>query len=139
LQVQQIMTREPACCGPDTPLNEVAKLMVRYATTSIPVVGNPELRSPLLGLLTDRDIVCRVLAEDRNPLERTAKDCMTRPSVILRLEQDVADAARLMDRERARRVPVIDNNGRLCGIVTHAQLARAREKETSYEVAPRGR
>ena len=125
MQVQEIMIREPAWCGPDAPLNDVAKLMVRYATNSIPVVGNPKLRGPFLGMLTDHDIVCRVLAIDRNPLEMTAKDCMTKPAVMLRLDQDAGEAGRLMERERARRVPVIDGNGRLCGIVTQAQISRA--------------
>jgi CBS domain-containing protein len=134
LQVQEIMAREPACCGPDDPLNEVAKLMVRHSTNSVPVVGNPALRGPLLGMLTDRDIVCRVLAVDRNPMEMTAKDCMTRPPVTLRLEQEVQQAARLMERERARRVPVIDGNGRLCGILTQAQITRALAAGGAYDV-----
>jgi CBS domain-containing protein len=125
VQVQEIMIREPACCGPDARLNDVAKLMVRHATNSIPVVGNPSLKSPLLGILTDRDIVCRAVAVDKNPLDLTAKECMTRPALILKLEQDVAEAGRLMERERARRVPVVDENGRLCGIITQSQITRA--------------
>ena len=133
MQVQEIMTRDPACCGPETSLSDVAKLMVRYATNSIPVVGNAALRSPLLGLLTDHDIVFRVVAADKDPRETAAKDCMTRPAVVLKLEQDAGEAARLMDRERARRVPVIDHNGRLCGIVTQAQMTRALQK--AYETS----
>jgi len=125
MQIQDIMTRDPACCGPDVTLADVAKLMTRYATDSIPVVGNPALRSPLLGILTDRDIVCRAVAVDRNPAQTTAKECMTRPLLTLRLDQDAGEAARLMARERARRVPVVDQNGRLCGICTQAQIARA--------------
>lgn len=137
MQIQEIMAREPACCGPDDHLNAVAKLMVRHATNSIPVVGNPELRGPLLGMLTDRDIVTRVLALDKNPSDVVAKDCMTRPSVILRLDQEAGEAARLMERERARRVPVIDGNGRLCGIVTQAQITRALVASASYESSSR--
>lgn len=127
------MTRDPACCGPDVTLSDVAKLMARYATDSIPVVGNPALRSPLLGILTDRDIVCRAVAADRNPTETTAKECMTRPLLTLRLEQEAGEATRLMTRERARRVPVIDQNGKLCGIVTQAQITRALAKGVDAE------
>lgn len=112
--------------------------MVRNATDSIPVVGNPALRGPLLGMLTDRDIVCRVVASDRNPMDLAAKDCMTRPPLTLRLEQDVQEAGRLMERERARRVPVIDGNGRLCGILTQAQVNRALSGKT-HETSSRRR
>ena len=125
MQVQDIMTREPACCGPDATLTDVAKLMARFATDSIPVVGNPSMRSPLLGVLTDRDIVTRTLAVDKNPLQMTAKECMSRPALTLQPGHEIGDAARLMERERARRVPVTDPNGRLCGIVTQAQVLRA--------------
>jgi CBS domain-containing protein len=66
-----IMTPDPACCAPDTPLGAVAKLMVQHNCGQIPVV---DAEGQLIGVVTDRDIVCRVLATGKNPLDHTVQD-----------------------------------------------------------------
>ena len=82
MQVKEVMTASPACCTPDTPLPEVARMMVDNDCGEIPVVNNKESKIPV-GVVTDRDIVCRTIAKDRNPLDLTAADCMSKPIVTV--------------------------------------------------------
>src|SRR5437016_1145671 len=77
MQVQQVMTQDPACCTPNTKLQAGASLMLQNDCGAIPVVDDANTKH-LIGILTDRDIVCRELAKGLNPLEFTANDCMTR-------------------------------------------------------------
>ena len=83
MQVREIMTPNPACCTPDTPLREVAKAMVDNDCGEIPIVRSAS-DGTLVGVVTDRDIVCRLIAQNRNPLELTAESCMSSPVVAVR-------------------------------------------------------
>ena len=78
MQVKDVMTANPACCTPNNALPEVARMMVDNDCGEIPVVENQEKKIPV-GVITDRDIVCRAVANDKNPLELKVKDCMTKP------------------------------------------------------------
>ena len=71
-----IMTPDPVCCAPDTPLGSVARLMVQHNCGELPVVDSD---GQLIGVVTDRDIVCRVLAAGSNPLEHIVQDCISQP------------------------------------------------------------
>jgi CBS domain-containing protein len=134
MQVKDIMTREPACCMPDTNLQEVARLMVERNCGEIPVVENRQSMKPV-GVVTDRDICCRTVAEGKNPLEMTAGDCMSGPCVTVTPEMSVEDCCRVMEENKIRRVPVVDENGACCGIVAQADIAqRASERETAEVV-----
>lgn len=120
MRVKDIMTEDPTCCGPTTPLIEVAQLMVRDDCGCIPVVdeeGQP------LGTITDRDIACRVVAQRRDPAELSARDCMTTPCVAISLEASVEDCCDVMEENQIRRVLVIDASGTCCGIVSQADFA----------------
>ena len=68
MQVKEVMTPDPACCVPETGLQEVAKMMVDHDCGEIPVIENKESRLPI-GVITDRDIVCRTVALGTNPLD----------------------------------------------------------------------
>ena len=120
--VEEAMERNPAFCVEDTDLETVAVLMVFDRCGSIPVVES-ESTMRLLGIVTDRDIVCRVVAQGRNPLKATARDCMTAPAGSVTLGDSLDDACRLMREMQVRRVPVVDDDGRLCGIVALADVA----------------
>ena len=134
MQVKDIMTREPACCTPDTNLQEVARLMVECDCGEIPVVENRQSMKPV-GVVTDRDICCRTVAEGKNPLELTAGDCMSSPCVTVTSEMGVEDCCRVMEENQIRRVPVVDERGACCGIVAQADIAqRASERETAEVV-----
>ena len=121
MQVREVMTKSPICCSPDTTLNEVARLMVEYDCGQIPVVEGTRKRP--VGVITDRDITCRAVAEGRNPLTLSAKDCMSTPVVSVTPDTAVEECCRLMEERQLRRVPVVDEGGACCGIVSQADLA----------------
>ena len=133
MQVKEVMTVNPACCTPDTPLPEVARLMVEHDCGEIPVVQNETKKIPV-GVVTDRDIVCRTVAKDRNPLDLTAADCMTRPVVTVTPDTSVEDCCQIMEDKRVRRVPVVDDTGACCGIVALADIARDTAKSVAGNV-----
>ena len=78
MHVKEVMTASPTCCLAETSLQEVAKMMVDNDCGEIPVIDSNETKKPL-GVVTDRDIVCRTVAQGRNPLDLTASDCMSTP------------------------------------------------------------
>lgn len=133
MQVKEVMTANPACCSPETPLPVVAKLMVVHDCGEIPVVENKESKIPV-GVVTDRDIVCRTVARDKNPLELTAADCMSTSIVTVTPDTSVEDCCRIMEERQIRRVPVVDANGACCGIVALADLARGAKSGAAGQV-----
>ena len=119
MRVREIMTAQPATCAPDSPLDEVARLMVKHDCGALPVVDG----DALAGIVTDRDIVARVVAEGQHPEEKTARDAMTTPALHVTPEDDVEDLLRLMEKNRVRRVVVVDGD-RVVGMVAQADVAR---------------
>jgi CBS domain-containing protein len=120
MKIEEIMTSNPACCGPDTNVAEVARLMVDHDCGEIPVVrdGRP------VGVITDRDITARAVAARRNPLEMKASDLMTTPVVTVKASADVDECCETMEEHQIRRVPVVDENGNCCGMVSQADIAQ---------------
>ena len=123
MQVREIMTENPACCTPETNLQEVARLMVENDCGCIPVVDSQETRKPV-GVITDRDICCRTVAEGKNPLEMAAGDCMTEAVVTVKQDASIEDCCNTMEENQIRRVPVVDAQGACCGMVAQADIAR---------------
>lgn len=123
MQVREIMTAKPVCCNAKTSLRDVARAMVQHDCGEIPVTdGNGQ--NTLIGVVTDRDIVVRMIAEGKNPLDHTADECMTSPVVVVWESTQVEDCARLMEEHQIRRVPVVDGGGACCGIVSQADIAQ---------------
>ncbi|HEU0185813.1 MAG TPA: CBS domain-containing protein [Blastocatellia bacterium] len=133
MQVKDIMTRDLACCTPDTNLQDVARLMVECDCGEIPVVENKQNMKPM-GVVTDRDICCRTVAEGKNPLQMTAGDCMSSPCVTVTQEMSVEDCCRVMKENQIRRVPVVDESGACRGIVSQADIAKHAPKQETAEV-----
>lgn len=133
MEVKEIMTPDPVCCTPDTHLESVARLMVRHDCGEIPVVENLESMR-LIGVVTDRDIVCRSLAQGKDPMRMTAGECMSTPCMTVTPETSLEDCCKLMEEHRIRRVPVADQNGRCCGMVSQADIARRAPNEQTAEV-----
>jgi CBS domain-containing protein len=133
VRIQEIMTKDPACCGPDTPLRDVASLMVKHDCGEIPVIDNDESRKPV-GVITDRDIVIRTVAEGRNPLEMTASECMTGTVVTVTPDQSIDECCQIMEQHQIRRVPVVDAQGSCCGIVSQADVERRVSERAAGEV-----
>jgi CBS domain-containing protein len=133
MNVKDLMTPDPACCTPDTSLSEVARMMVSHDCGEIPVVASTSDMRPV-GVVTDRDIVVRILASSINPLEKTARDCMSTPAITVSLETGLDECCDLMESHQVRRLPVIDNDGILVGIVAQADVALIAGSGTAGEV-----
>src|SRR6266700_3201352 len=111
MKVRDMMTGDPACCTAETSLPEVARMMVDRDCGEIPVVDNTSSKVPI-GVVTDRDIVCRTVANGLNPLDLTAADCMSKPTVTVTPEMSLEECCRIMEDKLIRRVPVVDDRGR---------------------------
>ena len=133
MQVSEIMTKNPVCCTPDTPLLDVAQTMCERNVGELPVVDSDSGLKPV-GVITDRDIVCRALAKGRNPLEQIARDCMTRSVVSVTPQTSLEDCCQVLEDRLIRRVVVVDENGRVCGIVSLADIARKCASAVTSEV-----
>jgi CBS domain-containing protein len=122
MQVKEMMTANPVCCTSDTSLAYVARLMVVKDCGEIPVVEDTVSRLPI-GVVTDRDIVCRTIANDLNPLDLTAADCMTKPIVTVTPEMSLEECCKIMEEKLIRRMPVVDDRGSCVGIIALADIA----------------
>ena len=118
--VRDVMTPDPACCAPDTTLDLVAKMMVQNNCGEIPVIDRSDRP---IGVITDRDIVCRVVAEGKNPTAHTAESAMTTPVVTVRDDATLDEVVSTMEMHQVRRVPVVDQKGCCAGIVSQADVA----------------
>jgi CBS domain-containing protein len=133
MQIREIMTSDPACCTADTTLPEVGRMMIDNDCGEIPVVENRGSKIPI-GVVTDRDIVCRTVANGINPVELTAADCMSKPIFTVTADMSLDDCCRIMETKQIRRVPVVDERGACVGIVSLADIARQTDKRLAGEI-----
>lgn len=133
MKVKDMMTPDPACCTSDTPLPEVARMMVDCDCGEIPVVENKSSKLPV-GVITDRDTVCRTVANGLNPLELTAADCMTKPIVTVTPDMSLEECCRLMEQKLIRRLPVVDDRGACIGMVAVSDIALSTGKNVAGHI-----
>lgn len=117
-----VMTPDPVTCAPDESVTHAAQIMRQEDVGSVPVVESHSSRR-LVGILTDRDIVIKVVAEGRGVEHATVRDAMTPNPACCREEDDANDAMRTMAERQVRRIPVVDAEGRLSGIIAQADVA----------------
>jgi CBS domain-containing protein len=120
MKVGQLMTRDVECTRPDASVYEAARLMKDLDIGSLPVRGE---RDQLVGILTDRDIVVRGVAEGHDPVMTRVQSVMTQKVVTVFDDQDVTDAVRLMEAHQIRRIVVVDRSSRIVGIVSLGDVA----------------
>lgn len=130
-RARDIMTSNPACCSPETSIDEVAKLMRQHDCGEIPVISSAE--EPI-GVVTDRDIVCRVVAEGKNPMAYPVEHCMSQPVVTVTVNDSLPSITATMEKHQIRRVPVVDDDGRLVGMIAQADIAWTGEKSEVAEL-----
>jgi CBS-domain-containing membrane protein len=133
MKVKEIMSTDPACCTRETPLQDVAILMIEHDCGEIPVVDHLESKRPV-GVVTDRDITVRTVALGKNPLDLRARDCMSSPAVTVTPETSVEHCCNLMEENQLRRIPVVDASGCCCGIVSQADIAQHASKGEAGEL-----
>lgn len=120
-KARDLMTPDPVCCRSHTSIDEVARLMVDGEFGEIPIIDADD--HPI-GVVTDRDIVRRVVAEGKNPIGYTAETCMSQPVITVTVDAHLDDVVATMERHQIRRVPVVDQDGRCVGIISQADVAR---------------
>lgn len=129
-KVRSMMTMNPACCVVETRLVDVAKLMIEHDCGEIPVVNNHEEKK-LVGVITDRDICCRAVALEMNPAAMKAKDCMTSPAITAELDAPIEECIELMEAKKIRRLPVVDEKGCCCGLISLSDIVRQMDEWTA--------
>lgn len=122
MKCQDVMTDNPVCCLPGDTAGQAARLMRREHLGSIPVISDERTRS-LIGIVTDRDLAIKVVAESRDPNHTQIFDVMTKAIVACRGADDVPTAIKAMREHQIRRVPIVDFDGRIIGIISHADVA----------------
>lgn len=130
-RIDSVMTSRPAACHTDTPIAVVAQLMIDNDCGEIPVVdgqGHP------VGVITDRDIVVRLVAAGRDTAATHAGEAMSRPVHTVEASADLRDCVSLMEQAQIRRVPVVDDSGKLTGMVSLADIALAGKDKATAQV-----
>jgi len=123
-----VMTREPVCCEPEISITEIASVMKREDVGSIPVVESLGDKK-LIGIVTDRDLVLKVLAGGMAVEGSTVRDAMTANPASCCETDDVSRAVGLMSERQVRRMPIVDDTGRLTGIIAQADVATRVEND----------
>ncbi|HVX04320.1 MAG TPA: CBS domain-containing protein [Rhodanobacteraceae bacterium] len=136
MNIKDVMTLNPICCPPGASLKEVAEIMRDEDIGEVPIVERDGGKK-LLGVVTDRDIVVRTVAAGRNPASVTAGDCMTEPAITCKESDTLEDCAQAMAAHRIRRMPIVDGNGELCGIIAQADLQATDARSLKQQVADR--
>jgi len=119
-KVREVMTDRPRCVTPETPISEAARLMKSDDVGSLPILEGERLA----GIVTDRDIVLQAVAEEKDPRGMPVREVASRELVTIGPEEDLSEALRLMASHQVRRIPVVDGDSRLVGIVAQADIAR---------------
>jgi CBS domain-containing protein len=121
LELRHVMTPNPTVCYEDTPLIAAAREMIRADCGALPVVRK-DARHPI-GIITDRDIVCRAVAEAKAP-ETPVGDIMTSPPVTAHAGDSLKKALMLMKEHQVRRILIVDDRGMCCGVVSQADVVK---------------
>jgi CBS domain-containing protein len=118
--IRDIMTSNPSTIEPDNSIVEAARIMKQQDAGVVPVTENGRLT----GMVTDRDIAIRVVAEGRDPQSTPVREVASKDLVTVDPQQDLDEALRLMAQHQVRRLPVVEEDGRLVGVVAQADVAR---------------
>ena len=127
-KVSDVMTPNPLCVMENDSIREVARMMRDGDCGAVPVVDSKD-KKKLVGMITDRDIVIRVVAEGKNPEHATVADAMTRGVHSVKEDESIDSVYQIMSKEQVRRVPVVGRNDEVVGIVAVADVASNDEND----------
>lgn len=119
---REVMTPNPFCCQPTESVAHIAKMMRAEDIGAVPVCEDHGSRK-LVGIVTDRDLAVKVVADGRDTRRTTAKDIMSRGVVACRVDDDLEDALEVMESNQVRRLPVVDDKEKLVGMIAQADIA----------------
>ena len=118
----EVMTKKPVCCLPDDLVTEAAQLMKNNHVGSIPVIEDEQGRK-LVGILTDRDLAIRIVSEGLDAKSTKVETIMTRNVVTCKAEDDLQKVVDTMSKHQLRRIPVVDDDNKILGIIAQADVA----------------
>jgi CBS domain-containing protein len=127
-QVQDVMSKNPVCCTADQTAQDVAKTLRDQKIGSVPVVADQQSRR-LEGVVTDRDLCCTVIADGKDPKSTKVSDSMTRNPVACKAQDSLEDCLKLMQQHKIRRLPIVDDQKRVIGIIAQADVSVAADPE----------
>jgi CBS domain-containing protein len=128
-KIQDLMTKNPRTVTPDATIMEAAKIMRDEDAGVVPIVDGDQL----VAVITDRDIALRAVAEGKDG-QTTVRDIASKDLVTIDPQQDLDEALRLMAQHQVRRLPVVEEDGKLVGIVAQADVAKAGDDARTGEV-----
>ena len=131
----EVMTKNPVCCLPNDMVAKVAKSMKRKNVGSIPVIDNEKTRK-LVGIVTDRDLALKIVAKELDAKSTKVEAVMTRKVVTCSAEDDLQKALDAMSEHQLRRIPIVDKDNKILGIIAQADVATRvdRPKKTAAMV-----
>ncbi len=133
-KARDVMTKDLIYASPQDTVSHVAQLMKREDIGPVLIVDNEESKR-LVGIVTDRDLALKVVAEGRDPQTTSVEEVMTRKLITCRPDDDVESAMKAMAQYQLRRIPVVEDDNRLVGIISQADVAtRVDEPEKTAEV-----
>jgi CBS domain-containing protein len=118
----EVMTKNPSCCLPTDTVAKAAQQMKKEKVGSIPVIENEKTKK-LIGIVTDRDLALQVIADGRDAKTTKVADVMTQDVVTCGIDDDVQNAVDAMADNQLRRIPVVDNDHMIVGIISQADVA----------------
>jgi len=130
MKVREAMHKSVEWVEPATTVKALAQTMSKHDIGAIPIGENDRL----IGMVTDRDIVIRAFAEEKDSSSLTARDVMTKGIVYCRDTEEVEDAVRIMEQKKIRRLPVLDENKRMVGMLSLGDISHATSHELTGEV-----
>jgi len=133
MRAEKIMTPNPVCCTPDARIQDVAHLMLDNDCGEIPIVDDHQTRR-LVGVVTDRDIAIRAVANGRSPTDTQASEIMSSSVVSANPDASLDECVELMEKHQIRRLPLVDREGRCVGIIAQADIARQNRARKTAEL-----
>jgi CBS domain-containing protein len=131
MKVRDAMHGKVEWAQPTETVQSLAKRMRQLDIGSIPIGENDRL----IGMVTDRDIAVRAVADGRDPSQLTAREVMSEGIVYCRDDEDLEDAVRIMEQKQIRRLPVIDDKKRMVGILSLGDISHSASRQLTGEVA----
>jgi CBS domain-containing protein len=122
-----VMTSDLTCCTPGDTVHVVALSMKSHDVGAMPVIDSHE-KKQLIGIVTDRDLALKVVAEGLDPRKTKVEDIMSRKMIVCKTDDDWQIALDAMAKYQLRRIPLVDGLGRLAGIIAQADVATRIEK-----------
>jgi len=134
MNCREVMTENPVCSLPTDSVSQAARVMRREDVGAVPVISDEQSRK-LIGIVTDRDLAIKVVAESRDPNHTAVGDVMTETIVACRATDNLSSAIKAMEEHQIRRIPVLDGDSRIVGIISQADVAtRLHEPEKTAEM-----